>query len=90
MPAWSAARYVVDVCANRALEQALSPSHSRSLPRSRRLAFAPRRIPDAIIEAPAFTPPPDPMARLQSLASEVAVRHGVHGRRGSVRRRCPT
>ncbi len=62
--------YIVDVCANRALERALRPSIQSVTPilppgiRSRR--------PDPLSEAQVVLPPPDPMARLQNLASEVA------------------
>lgn len=63
--------YVVDVCANRALERALRPrpqSITPVLPPGIRT----RRIPDPMAEAQVLPPPMDPMARLQNLASEVA------------------
>ena len=63
--------YVVDVCANRALERALQPR-----PQSTLLQLPPtvhsRRMTDPLAEVQTTPPAPDPMARLQSLASEVA------------------
>jgi hypothetical protein len=64
-------KYVVDVCANKALERALRPrpqTVTTILPPGLR----PRRVPDPLGETQVIVPPPDPMARLQSLASEVA------------------
>ena len=64
------AGYVVDVCANRALEQALRPAPSApvSLPP---MSGVRSRSGGEIME-PAITPPaPDPLGRLRDLASEV-------------------
>jgi hypothetical protein len=64
-------KYVVDVCANRALERALRPK-----PQTVTTILPPqirsRRMPDPLSEPQVVPPPMDPMARLQNLASEVA------------------
>lgn len=66
--------FVVDVCANRALEPALQPRAPAPPPMivaptiGRRTARGPTTV-----DLPAPTPPPaDPLARLQTLASDVA------------------
>lgn len=64
--------YTVDVCANRSVESALQPKPAEivvtPLPAGR-----PRRTTDLPqVTAALSTPPPDPLARLQSLASGVA------------------
>ncbi len=63
--------YVVDVCANRALERALQP-RPQPAPAPMPPSIRPRRIPDSMPETQTVLPPPDPMARLKSLAEEVA------------------
>jgi hypothetical protein len=63
--------YVVDVCANRALERALLP-RPQTVTTMLPPGIRPRRMPDPLADAQVIPPPMDPMARLQSLASEVA------------------
>jgi len=60
--------YVVDVCANRTLEQALQPPHPAAMPP---VPLTVRGRPTEIRDVPP-PPAPDPLARLQSLASDVA------------------
>lgn len=62
--------YVVDVCANRALESALQP-RPQTIPQPP-LPGIRRRAPETMSEVQVVPPPMDPMARLQRLASEVA------------------
>ena len=64
-------KYVVDVCANRALERALRP-RPQTVTTMLPPGIRPRRTPDPLAEATVVPPPMDPMARLQNLASEVA------------------
>ena len=61
---------VVDVCANRALEKALQPKPQ--LPPMIPGPTARTRHIDPLSEAPLNPPPPDPMERLQALATEVS------------------
>ena len=64
-------KFVVDVCANKALERALQPRPERvttALPPGIRN----RRASDPLNEVQVTPPAPDPMARLRSLALEVA------------------
>ncbi|MBZ5619361.1 MAG: hypothetical protein LAQ69_11660, partial [Acidobacteriia bacterium] len=63
--------YVVDVCANRALERALLP-RPQTVTAIPPLGIRSRRLPDPLAETQVTPPAMDPMARLQSLASEVA------------------
>lgn len=60
--------YVVDVCANRTLEQALQPV--ATVPPAGPLPLTRRRPPDIPQTMP--PQPPDPLARLESLANDVA------------------
>jgi hypothetical protein len=62
--------YVVDVCANRTLEQALQPRPA-AIPPPVPVPLVRRHPPD-IPDTAAAPPPPDPLARLQALANDVA------------------
>jgi len=64
--------YVVDVCANRALERALQPRPQTTTLPPIPTVIRTRRTPDLLAETQTVPPAPDPMARLKSLASEVA------------------
>ncbi len=63
--------YAVDVCANRKLERALQPRAPEPAPEP---VLQPRRrqMPNPLEAALNPAPPPNPLARLQSLASDVA------------------
>jgi hypothetical protein len=61
--------YVVDICANRALEPALQP---RVQPPAVVMPPVGRRGRGPTMEIPQAPPPADPLARLRSLASDVA------------------
>jgi hypothetical protein len=60
---------VVDVCANRELENSLRP---RPIPQLLPLPASRSRQIDPLSEAPVVPPAPDPAGRLQTLASEVS------------------
>lgn len=64
--------YVIDVCANRALEPSMQPRPQP--PPTVPLPVPGRRPRTAALDIPAIAPPPpaDPLARLQSLAQDVA------------------
>ena len=63
--------YVVDVCANRALERDLRPRPELVMvPSTPGIRL--RRAPDPLTDATVIPPAPDPRARLQTLATEVA------------------
>jgi len=65
--------FVVDVCANRALERALRPSPQPTVIPALPPVVRPRRLADPMGEAQMPPPPaPDPLARLKKVASEVA------------------
>jgi len=64
--------YEVDVCANRALERALQPRPQVTPLPSLPPAIQSRRAPDPLAHTQTVPPVLDPMARLKSLASEVA------------------
>lgn len=61
--------YVVDVCANRALEKALVPRTVELIPAP--IPGRPRLSPVDQIPVHATPPAPDPLARLQGLASDI-------------------
>ena len=63
--------YIVDVCANRALERALRPSPESTVIPNVPPVFRPRHPPDPIGETQITPAPPDPLARLKDVASEV-------------------
>jgi hypothetical protein len=62
--------YVVDVCANRALEEALAPRQVQVMPIP---AIGRSGKPSPMVNVPVpVDAPPDPLARLKSLASDIA------------------
>jgi hypothetical protein len=63
--------YVVDVCANQKLEQALVPRPQAAIVGPVNPGL-PRRRPDALQPQMAVEPPPNPLERLQSMAAGVA------------------
>jgi hypothetical protein len=63
--------YAVDVCANRRLERALQPRVGPIVPELPQLSGGGRRRPE-LPPGPAVEHAPDPLERLQTLASEVA------------------
>ena len=66
--------YTVEVCANRRVERALEPKPQRMLllPQPRSLSLPGQRRPWDVPAVPIEVPRPDPTARLERLATEVA------------------
>jgi hypothetical protein len=69
----SRAGFVVEVCANRSVERALEPKPAQPLPAPQPTTWSRRR--PTMVELPPETaapPPPNPVSKLQGLATEIA------------------